>query len=108
LKQLVNLIQLIIVAAIILPVLSMVDNDIVENFCQKIEPGMSKQAYLEIVEQEHVKLAELFGGEVAGAKWKSVAVPRLPFADLACVTEGVSNIVATTELVDTFVESASQ
>jgi len=108
LKQLVNLIQLVIIAAIILPVLSIVDNDRVEKFCQKIEPGMNKEAYLDIVKQENVKLAGLIGDELLGARWQLVVVPRLPFSELACVTEGVSNIVATTELVDTFVESTSQ
>ena len=103
-----SLIQLPIIAVIIIPVLSIINNDNVEKFCQKIDPGMNKQVYLNIVEQENDKLADLIGDEVLGGRWQGVVVPRLPFGDLACVTEGVSNIVATTGLVDAFVESVSQ
>lgn len=103
-KLLVNLIQLAIIAAIILPILSIVDNDKVEKFCQKVQVGMSKQAYLELVEQEYVKLGELTGADVQNGKWKAVVIPRLPLTDSNCLTEGAGNIVATTERVDTTVE----
>ena len=103
-KQLVNVIQLAIIAAIILPILYVVDTDKVDKFCQKIKPGMTQQRYLEIIEQEQVKLGNLIKDEELGGKWQATVVTRLPLTDYTCVTKGVSNIVATTELVDTIVE----
>tara|TARA_R110002111_G_scaffold125940_5_gene190421 strand:+ start:949 stop:1263 length:315 start_codon:yes stop_codon:yes gene_type:complete len=103
-KQLVLVIQLAIVVAIIFPIIALWDIDKVDKFCQKVKPGITKQRYLALVEQEQVKLLPLVGDEVMGGKWQAIVITRLPFNDYACVTKGVSNIVATTKRVDTLVE----
>ncbi len=103
-KLLVNIIQLAIIMAIVLPILNIWDIDKVDKFCQQIKPGMSKQHYLAQVEQAQVKLATFIDGAVVDGKWQAVVTTRLPFNDQACVTNGVSNIVATTKRVDSFAE----
>lgn len=103
-KQLVFVIQWAIIAAIILPILTIWDIDKVDKFCQQIKPGMTIQRYLALVEQEQVKLMPLIGNDVIGGKWQAVVRTRLPFNDHACVTKGVSKIVVTTKRTDTFVD----
>jgi len=107
-KYLVNVIQLAIVAAIILPVLYLFDSDKVDKFCQKIEPGMTQLRFFEIAEEEQVKLSNLTGNEVLDGEWQATVTTRLPLTDYTCLTKGVGNIVATAEIVDTDVEEASQ
>jgi hypothetical protein len=98
-KLLVNMIQLAIVAAIILPVLYIWETDKVDKFCQKITTGMSQETYLDLVEQDNVKLVEVVGDDVLGGQWHAIVKTHLPWLDYQCQTNGVSKLVVTADIV---------
>lgn len=98
-KLLVNAVQLLIVIAIIFPILSLWEKDRVDKFCKKIEPGMTQQTYLDLIEQEFVNLEELVGEEVIGGNWHATVTTFLP-TDYRCLTEGHSKLVKTTAIVE--------
>jgi len=98
-KLLVNMIQLAIVAAIVLPVLYIWETDKVDKFCQKITPGMSQETYLGLVEQDNVKLVEVVGDDVLGGQWHGIVKTHLPWLDYQCQTNGISKLVLTADIV---------
>jgi hypothetical protein len=98
-KILVNLIQLAIISAIILPVLYIWETDKVDKFCKKIVPGMAQEKYFELVEQDNVKLIEVVGDGVLGGNWHATVKTHLPLLQYQCHTKGVSKLVVTADIV---------
>ena len=104
-KLLVNMIQLAVIAAIIIPVLALWETDKVDKFCKQIEPGMSQDTYLELVEEYSVNLTEIVGEDIPGGQWHAVAKTHMPWSEYQCLTEGVSKLVVTADIVESVDES---
>jgi hypothetical protein len=102
-KILVNLIQLAIITAIILPVLYIWETDKVDKFCKKIEPGITQEKYLDLVEQHNVKLTEVVGDGILGGHWHATVKTHLPLLQYHCQTKGVSKLVVTADIVKSLV-----
>ena len=98
-KLLVNMIQLAVIAAIIIPVLTIWEADKVDKFCQKITPVLSQDTYLDLVEQDNVKSVEVVGDDVLGGQWHAIVKTHLPWLDYQCQTKGVSKLVVTADIV---------
>jgi hypothetical protein len=104
-KLLVNMVQLVVIAAIIIPVLTIWETDKIDKLCQQIEPGMSQDAYLELVEEYSVNLTEVVGEEIPGGQWHAVAKTHMPWSEYQCLTKGVSKLVVTADIIKSVEES---
>lgn len=98
-KQIVNLIQLIIVVALIFPFFHIWDTDKVEQLCKRIKPTMEKQDFLELVSASNVKMIGPTDYTMVGGKWQATAVSRSPFARGSCLIKGTANKVAIVQMV---------
>ena len=102
-KILVNLIQLAIITAIILPVFSIWQPAQVDTFCTKIEPEIQQENYLDLVEQHNVQLTEVVGDGILGGHWHATVKTHLPLLQYHCQTKGVSKLVVTADIVKSLV-----
>lgn len=92
-KILVNVIQLVIIIAIILPVLYLWETDKVDKFCKKITPGMTQGIFLSLVQEYKVKLVEIVGDDVLGGQWHATVKTHIPLLNYQCQIRGVSKLV---------------
>lgn len=99
-KLIVNLIQLAVVAAIIYPIFYIWDTDKIEQFCKNIEPGMSKQEFIQLAEDSSVKILGPTDGDVAGGKWQATIVAYSPYTKYSCKVKGTGNSVAVATIID--------
>jgi len=89
-KLLVNLVQFIIVIAIVYPILSFWDRDRVEKFCRTVESGMSRQEFLNQADKSWMKIVK--PNDMEG-QWKIKVVTYSPYNNIQCVVNGLGNRV---------------
>jgi len=92
-KHAVNLIQILVVIAIIFPVFHIWEGDKVDQFCKVVEPRMGKVAFINLADERNVKLIGPTDYSVAGGKWQATAVSRSPFSKDSCLIKGVGTKV---------------
>ena len=101
-KSVVNVVQLIIVVAIIFPIFYIWDTDNVDRICQSIGNGMTKQDFIKLAVDSPIKLLGPIAvdDEVVGGKWQASIVTYWPFTDYMCLVKGIGNTVSTARIVD--------
>lgn len=99
-KMIVNLIQLAVIAAIIYPIFYLWDTDKIEQFCKVVEPGMTKQEFIQLADDSSVKMLGPTDGAVAGGKWQATIVAYSPYTIYSCKVKGVGNSVAVATIVE--------
>ncbi|MFW5450952.1 MAG: hypothetical protein ACKE9I_05080 [Methylophagaceae bacterium] len=99
-KQLVNLIQLIVVVGLVYPVFHMWDADKVEQFCKIIEPSMEKEYFLELADEANVKMIGPTDYTIIGGKWQATVIGRSAFSTESCLIKGTANKIAIVQMVD--------
>ncbi|OUR72158.1 hypothetical protein A9Q78_07570 [Methylophaga sp. 41_12_T18] len=97
-KRLVNSIQYLVVLVIIYPVYYVWQTDKVNNFCEQLESGMSKQQMIQLGHRESVSMNGPKDLSLEGGKWTALVSPgRFITADV-CVIKGTGSKVATARL----------
>ncbi|RKZ79258.1 MAG: hypothetical protein DRQ35_04555 [Gammaproteobacteria bacterium] len=99
-KMFVNLIQLAVVAAIIYPIFYLWNTDKIEQFCKVIEPGMTKQAFIQLADDSSIKMLGPTDDDVAGGKWQATIVAYSPYTKYSCKVKGTGNSVAVATIID--------
>ena len=99
-KRLVNLIQLLIVAAILYPVYYVWDTGRIENFCEQIKPGMSIEALNQLAESSHISLNTPQRETAEGGQWMTSVESKASIDRYACVILGAVDRVASAHIVD--------
>ena len=99
-KIIVNLMQITVVAAIIYPMFYIWNTGKIEQFCKLVEPGMTKQALIELADELSVKMLGPTDGDVAGGKWQATIIAYSPYTKYSCEIKGIANSVAVAEIID--------
>lgn len=99
-KFLVNVIQLMIIVAIIFPIFHIWDTDKVAQLCKNTHAGMSKSAFIELAHNSGAKITGPIDDELAGGKWTAIASSHSPFAKEFCEIKGTSKTVATAKMIE--------
>lgn len=99
-KALVTLLQLLIVAAIIYPVYYVWDTGRIEDFCEKITPGMSVEALNAWADENHISLNSPQNRGDAGGQWMTSVESKASIDRYACVILGAVDRVASAHIVD--------
>jgi hypothetical protein len=99
-KVLVNLIQLIVVVAIVFPVFYIWDTDKVENLCKRLEPGMEKAEFMQLTDDLGVRLEGPTFEGLEGGKWHARVITYTPFIEHSCLIKGAGKKVAVAKLSD--------
>ncbi|NOQ81293.1 MAG: hypothetical protein GQ548_02045 [Methylophaga sp.] len=92
-KFLVDAVQMLVVTALIYPMFYIWDTTQVDQFCSVVESGMSKQEFIQLVDDKSVKIIDPMN-EVSSGKWHSSIVARSPFTNYSCEIVGLGNIVS--------------
>ncbi|NOQ93864.1 MAG: hypothetical protein GQ547_04420 [Methylophaga sp.] len=90
-KILVDSIQMLVVAAMIYPMFYLWDINKVDQFCSEIETGISQQTFLQIADEQSIKIV---GGSGGKGKWNSSAVTWSPFTNYSCKVRGYGGLVS--------------
>ena len=96
-KRLVNLVQLLIVVALLYPVYYVWDTSRIEHFCHLIEPGMSVKELMILAENEGISLNMSPDGETG--QWMTSIDSRASIEGFACVIIGAVDKVANAKIV---------
>jgi len=91
-KLLVDAVQMLVIAALVYPMFYLWDINKVDQFCNQIEIGTTKQEFLQYAELQSVKLVEPVEDEKLG-KWNSSAVTWSPFTNHSCEVRGFGSAV---------------
>jgi len=86
-KMLVKAIEILVVCAIIYPMFYLWDKNNVEMFCQLVEKGTIKQKFIQLADENNVKIIAPVDEGVLG-KWHASAIPWSPFTSYSCEIEG--------------------
>jgi hypothetical protein len=99
-KSLVNLIQVLIVVALIFPIFHVWDTDKVTQLCRNTKSGMSKSEFIDLARNSGAKIFGPEDDSMSGGKWHASGRSHSPFAKEYCLVIGTSNTVAKAELVE--------
>lgn len=99
-KFLVNLIQVVIVVAIIFPIFHIWDTDKVVQLCRNTHAGMSKRAFIELAHNSGAKITGPNDDDLTGGQWTAIASSHSPLAKEFCEIKGTSNTVATANMIE--------
>jgi len=97
-KSLVDAIQLLIIAAIIYPMFYVWDTTQVDQFCEVVETGMSKQEFIQLADTNLVKITSPTDDGLSG-KWHSSVVTYSPFSSYSCEVVGLGNKVSSAWII---------
>jgi len=87
----VNLIQIMLVAGMVYPVYAMWNNDQLSKLCVEIKPNMTKQHFLDMVDNRSIKINL---DNIDELKWQAkISVPA-SLSDYSCQVRGVGERVA--------------
>lgn len=92
-KLLVNIIQVLVVMAMVYPLFLFWDKNNVEHFCREVTVGMSKQALIYKTDHAPIKFIKPAGEDRRGY-WTASVVTYSPFSDYHCKVKGLGNTVA--------------
>ena len=91
-KLLVNVIQVLIIVAIIYPFFLLWDKNNVEHFCEQVEQGSTKKALIYKSEHAPVKFIKPTDDNKNGY-WTAYVATYSPFSDYSCVIKGMGSSV---------------
>jgi len=93
-KRIVNLVQLLIVVAILYPVVYVWESDRVDNFCESIKPGLSKTKFLQLIDDNNLPVNGPTDISMEGGKWVAHIPVKTSFSGYNCEVRGAANAVA--------------
>ena len=96
-KVLVNLFQMMAVVAMLYPAYYIWDRDQVDNFCEELKVGMSKQGLLTLVDDRNVTMQGPVNETIEGGKWQASVSPAVSSSH-TCVIKGIGSTVATAKI----------
>ena len=91
-KLFVDALHMSVIAVLIYPMFYLWDTSQVDQFCQGIETGMSKQDYMQLADENLVKVVAPQDGR--RGRWESSVIARSPFTDYSCEVVGLGNRVS--------------
>jgi len=97
-KLLVGAVQLLIISAIIYPMFYVWDTTQVEQFCDVVETGMSKQELIQLADTNLVKITSPSDDGSSG-KWRSSVVTYSPFSSYSCEVVGLGDRVSSAWII---------
>jgi hypothetical protein len=92
-KLLVNIIQVLIIAAIVYPLFLLWDKNNVEHFCHEVKAGITKQALIYKTDHAPIKFTKPTDKDDKGY-WSAKVVTYSPFSDYHCKIRGLGDTVA--------------
>lgn len=87
-KYLVNLVQLMVIGAIIYPMFYIWDTDKVDQFCKVVKQGVSKEDVMQMADDKNVKILGLDSGTINPESWQASVDVHSPFTQYSCVLKG--------------------
>jgi len=91
-KLFVDALHMVVIAALIYPMFYVWDTAKIDQFCQGVERGMSKQAYMQLADENLVKLVAPHIDRPG--RWESSVIARTPFTNYSCVVVGLGDSVS--------------
>jgi len=91
-KYLVDAVQFLVISAIIYPMFYLWDTSQVNQFCQGVEKGMTKEVLFQLADTNQVKITDPKDDELPG-KWRSSIITYSPLSNYSCVIAGRGNRV---------------
>jgi hypothetical protein len=98
-KFLVNLVQVVVVTAMIYPFFLMWDKNNVDHFCDLIEPGITKLELIYKTDHAPVKFIKPSMEDNKG-RWSATVETFSPFSDYHCQIRGIGSTVAEAWIVE--------
>jgi len=92
-KYLVDAVQLLVISAIIYPMFYLWDTNQVNQFCQGVETGMTKEVLFQLADNNQVKITDPKDDGLVG-KWRSSIITYSPFSNYSCEVAGRGNRVS--------------
>ena len=96
-KVLVNLFQMMAVVGMLYPAYYIWDRDQVDNFCEELKVGMSKQGLLTLADNRSVTMLGPVNENIEGGKWQASVSPAVSSSH-TCVIKGIGSTVATVNI----------
>lgn len=96
-KLLVNIFQVIAIIAMIYPVYYIWDKDQVDNFCEELESGVSKQNMIDLAKQRNVTMQGPVDEGVKGGKWQASISPAVSSSHI-CIVKGVGSKIVSAKI----------
>lgn len=99
-KRFVNLVQLMIIVAIIYPIYYVWDTDRVDEFCHQVKPGISQESLIELAESHHLSIVGPQSTDALGGQWVILVPARSSFSGYACEVKGAVETVAFASIIN--------
>ena len=96
-KIVVNMFQMMVVMAMLYPAYYIWDRDQVDNFCEELKTGMSKQVLLSLADERNVSMLGPIDEDIEGGKWQASVSPAVSSSH-TCVIKGVGSTIATAKI----------
>lgn len=96
-KIIVNLFQMMAIVAMLYPAYYIWDRDQVDNFCEELKVGMSKQGLLSLADSRNIKMVGPVNENIEGGKWQASVSPSVSSSH-TCVIKGIGSTVATFDI----------
>lgn len=98
-KLLVDAVQMLVVGAIIFPMFYVWDTTKVDQFCDVVEAGMSKQSMIDLADDRLVKINVIEKESGNSVKWHSSVATLSPFSNHSCEIIGLGNKVSSAWII---------